>query len=51
MIPVMHSWSDGVLTILALAAVLVSFERRLARLETRLDMILRFIGVGEEEQK
>lgn len=51
MIPIMHSWSEGVLAILALAAVLVSFERRLARLESRIDMILRFIGVGGGERE
>lgn len=47
MTPIAQSLSEFALAILALAAVLLTFERRLARVETRIDMILRFMGISE----
>lgn len=47
MIPVVQSWGEGVLAILALAATLIAFERRMARVEAKVELLIKLMGVRE----
>jgi hypothetical protein len=47
MIPFSASWTDAVAVLLAIGGVFVVVERRLTRLEAKMDMIMAWIEEGK----
>lgn len=40
MIPVIHSWAEAIMPVIAIVGSLIYFERRLARLEAKVEILL-----------
>ncbi len=40
MIPIIHSWAEAIMPVMAIVSALIYFERRLARLEAKVEMLL-----------
>jgi hypothetical protein len=51
MIPWVQSWSEGALALVAVLGVLVLTERRLSKLEAKVDLLVRFFRVESKENE
>lgn len=48
MMPIVHTWGEGIMMAAAILAGILLFERRLAKVEAKVELILKRMQFGDD---